>query len=183
MAHSPKCANATKTSASQCQCSCNGAKHPRGAGTSNTDSGQSVSKEDIKESSKTVGKKALMYGVASTNPQLAAAYTAYTTGKAGKQIYDAWGGSESSEKFSNLVEETKEQGVAIATKQATDKGANKIAKSLRTSVEEKGGLEYLSGKTNENVEEDTFGKMIEGTTEETIKSGSAEVGKIALEAA
>lgn len=182
MPHNSNCADATKTSASKCECSCNGAKHPRGAGTSTSNSDSGITKEDIRESSKTVGKNAVMFGVASTNPQLATAYAAYTTGKAGKQIYDAWNKSESSEKFSNVIEETKEQGVTIAAKEATDGTATQIANSLRNSVDDAGGLEYVSGKTGNQVDEDVFGTMLEGTTEETIKSSSAEVSKIALEA-
>ncbi len=181
MSHSPRCENAVKMPASQCQCSCNGALHPEDAGFSGSE--DSISEEDVKDSAKTVGKAMVLGGVASTNPHLATAYTAYTTGKAGKRMYDAWSDSDSSDRFSNLVEETKQQGVAFQASKITEKEAGEIAEDLRNSVEDSGGLEYLADTTNDTVDEEVFGEMLEGSTKEALTTGSAEVSKTALEVA
>lgn len=184
MSHSSKCANATKMPASQCQCSCNGALHPKGVSrttASSSSSNSSVSKEDVKDSAKAVGKTLVISGVVATNPQLAPVYKLYTAGKAGKTIHDEWQGSKESEKFSNTVKETTKQGIAFQTRDMTDDEAGEIAQDLRNTVDDAGGLDYLSDTTNGEVDSEVFGKMLEGSTKGALKSGSVEVSKMALE--
>lgn len=140
--------------------------------------------DSTKESAKTVAKGASVGAVVATNPELAPLYKAYTAGKAGKKIYDTYQNhSDTSEKFSNAVEESAKQGIAFQTSNLSENEAEEIAEDFKSVIEKGDGFERIAESTDTAEYKDVYGEMLKGSTKYALTEGAGELSKNTFEVA
>ncbi|MCK4429059.1 MAG: hypothetical protein KAU95_01690 [Candidatus Aenigmarchaeota archaeon] len=134
----------------------------------------------INTTAKTVAIGAGVGVVATVVPAIVPIYKAYTIAKIGKGIYDAYEKSKNKEKvFDKIMSESVKQGTSNASEKISENKASQMAKGIRSVAESAGLISQISRETE--IEEDTYGTMLEGSVKNGMLSGIGNIASYTVE--